>query len=317
MRRIFAPMSNFQVGHSQSPDVAHRPLSTASPPRRRTLCTDDARNILPRVENQQELPSTSSSSPRRAARAHAPNMSIDIRFAAPDNRGRIRPLPIPPTPRSAPPVPHQQFTRTQSTRPLPCVPELNVSISVTPSTPVPPPTPIVESHAHLAPPCPRPGPPRFASLSLRVQTSPDALQPRVLEPPLPSPATPSIPEPPSPRTAERNRISKLRRHLGESVQLQLVLDRPDKADVLAELRHVDKGDVYPEIAVKKVIDFDFDGAVDNDSDTSSEGDGDDRENFSWAPPPQNRMSRKWIRERGGERWVDGDFSKILRDLRAL
>ena len=120
-----------------------------------------------------------------------------------------------------------------------------------------------------------------------------------------------MPQPPSPRTAQRNRISKLRRHLGESVQL--IIDRPDTVDVVAELRQIGKDDAYP---IGKVLDLDA-----ADSDTSSDCDGDDKADYSWALPRDrvvsNRVSQKWIRERGKERWTEDNFAKILKDLRAL
>ncbi|KAJ6539471.1 hypothetical protein B0H19DRAFT_361351 [Mycena capillaripes] len=287
-------------------------------PRRKTLSTEDGRDIVP--PQLPFFPSERSSS-RRPSRPVVP-ITIDPQLA--DAAHKIRPLPrlpIPPSPKSAPPVPHRQISRSSSMRPLPCLPESGtLTIDVTPATPLPPPTPTVQSSAHLSAPCPRPGPPRFDSLSLKVQTSPDALNPRAFDS-FPSPLTPTLPEPPSPRTAQRNRISKLRRHLGESVQV--LLDRPDTFDVLAGLRHgVDK-DTYPQ----KVLDL---RATDSDTsssdsssigDASSDGEIDDTEDYSWAATPDrvsyNRISQKWIRERGKARWTEDNFSKILQDLRNL
>ncbi|KAJ6598933.1 hypothetical protein DFH09DRAFT_1129603 [Mycena vulgaris] len=288
--------------------------SSAHPHRRTTLCTEDGREIVPPqlpFFDLAEMPSRASPS-RRTLRTPGP-MSIDVQLA--DRGQKVRPLPripIPPTPKSAPPAP--RLGRNASMRPLPCLPESDsLSISVTPATPLPPPTPTVGSTTHLAPPCPRPGPPRFASLSLKVQTSPDALKPRAFAPSLPSPITPTIPVPPSPRTAQRNRMAKLRRHLGESVQMQLLLDRPDKVDVLAELRHAGKEDG---IIVGEVLDLDG-----TDSDTSSECDGDDAGDYDWGMTrdrvPSIQVAQKWIRERGKNRWTEDNFSKVLQDLRAL
>ncbi|KAJ7498788.1 hypothetical protein FB451DRAFT_1203021 [Mycena latifolia] len=286
-------------------------------PRRRTLCTEDAREIVPPqlpFFDPTQLPSRSSTS-RRSPKP-AGSMSIDVQLA--DRSHNIRPLPripIPPTPKSAPPAPGQQLSRTPSLRPLPSLPESGaLAISVTPATPLPPPTPtVVESSTHLAPPA-RQGPPRFTSLSLKLQTSPDALKPRDFPRSLPSPPSPLIPQPLSPGTAHRNRVSKLRRHLGESVQMQLAQihltpDRSGKFDVLAEWKEEDN-------TVAKVLDLDG-----TDSDPSSDGDSDDTGDYSWgmARAPSTRVSppKKWIRERGKERWTEDNFSKILNDLRAL
>ncbi|KAJ7129538.1 hypothetical protein C8R44DRAFT_777028 [Mycena epipterygia] len=290
--------------------------ASSSAPRRRTLCTDDGSDIVP--------PQLPFYPPSSSSRHTAPGpMTIDVQLA--DRGQKIRPLPripIPPTPKSAPPLPHRPLSRSPSMRPLPCLPDSGaaasgaLAISVTPATPMSPHRPALESSTHLSAPCPRPGPPRFASLSLNLQTSPDALAPRAFE--SSTPATPTLPEPPSPATAQRKRIHKLRRHLGESVQLQLVLDRPDtRLDVLAELRHRDhhaKHDAYP--IETRVLDSD-------DSDESQSDYDDGRESgYSWdmIVPASARVppeSQKWVRERGKQRWTEDNFSKVLRDLRAL
>ncbi|KAJ7684050.1 hypothetical protein B0H17DRAFT_1073402 [Mycena rosella] len=292
--------------------VPHPPSAPQSSPRRRTLSTEHGREIVPPqfpFFNSEQIPGRSRRTPPRVS---AP-ITIDVQLA--DRGQKIRPLPripIPPTPKSAPPLPHRQLSRAPSMRPLPCLPESGaLAISVTPATPLPPPTPTIESNAHLAPPRPRPGPPRFTSLSLKIQTSPDALSPRDFGSSVPSPITPTIPEPPSPRTAQRKRISKLRRHLGESVQMQLLLDRQEKLDVLSEFSRLDGKE--DDITVGKVLDLEG-----TDSDSSSEGDGDDQEAYSWGMAHEsNRVSQKWIRERGKQRWTEDNFSKVLRDLRAL
>ncbi|KAJ6588364.1 hypothetical protein B0H19DRAFT_1098951 [Mycena capillaripes] len=280
-------------------------------PRRRTLCTVTVR----------DAPAFNAAAHSRVASSswttRHPPISIDV---SPEARRKIRPLPIPPTPKSAPPrVPTRQISHT-SLRPLPCVPEsaAGVSVSVTPASPVAPPIPVLHSGSHLFPPpiLPvLPPPRRFASLSLRLHTSPDALAPRAAPPPLPSPPPiPSIPDPPSPNTAHRKRMSKLRRHLGESVTLDLF---PDVGDKSAWARQ--EADIYSRtaVAVKKLLDLDGD-----DSDASSD---DEEDTYSLVfthgqahcAIPVKRYSRKWIREKGGERWVEENYSDILRDLRAL
>ncbi|KAJ7179014.1 hypothetical protein C8R46DRAFT_1072174, partial [Mycena filopes] len=287
--------------HFFPPPPSMPPSNTS--PRRRTLCTEDGRDVVP-PQLPFFPPEMRSKSVRVARGAASTNRTMTINVQLADAGHKIRPLPrIPPTPNSAPPlVPH--LSRSPSMRPLPTLPEAGsaLAISVTPATPLPPPTPIVESHAHLAPPCIRRGPPRFASLSL--QTSPDALNPNAFGPH--RPASPTLPEPPSPRTARRKRISKLRRHLGESVQI--ILEQPDdKADVLAGLRRAVKAD--------GVLDLDGD-----DSDASSEASSDGYD-YAWQMTRErvlsNRSSQKWIRERGKDRWTEQNFAKILQDLRAL
>lgn len=98
--------------------------------------------------------------------------------------------------------------------------------------------------------------------------------------------------------------------------MQLILDRPDKVDVLAELRHAGKEDLYPDVKVEQVLELDG-----IDSDTSSECDGDDTADYSWGMTrdrvSSDRHSQKWVRERGKQRHTEQNFSKILRDLRRL
>ncbi|KAJ7253057.1 hypothetical protein B0H12DRAFT_1233764 [Mycena haematopus] len=262
-----------------------------------------------------------------------PSITIDVSSEA---RPKIRPLPIPP--KSAPPVPRRQVSQN-SLRPLPCVPKsaTGVTVSVTPATPLTPTMHVVQSITHLSPPPTVTLPQRFASLSLRLDTSPDALRPRNSDPtpsfpspsipelssdalhprtadPTPSSPSPSIPEPPSPSTAHRKRLSKLRRHLGESVPLEL-LPVAGRADRASREKHVYSQTV---IAVKKLLDLDGD-----DSDTTSE-DEEDRYSLVFTHGqthrtiPVKRYSRKWVRENsGGDRWVEENYSNILRELRAL
>ncbi|KAJ6463911.1 hypothetical protein C8R45DRAFT_1107500 [Mycena sanguinolenta] len=258
-----------------------------------------------------------------------------------ETRRAIRPLPIPPSPKSAPPVPRRQVSQA-SLRPLPCVPECaaGVSVSVTPASPINPPPQLrtVRSNTHLSPP--RILPPRqgtFVSLSLRLNTSPDALPPRAVDltpsstspnaspatvdrPPSPPSPSSSLPEPPSPSTAHRKRLSKLRRHLGESVQLELF--PAGQEDSIFQGK-----DVYSQtvVAVKKLLDLDSDDSdVDTSSGSNSEDDSED-DGYSLVfthgqtrrAIPVKRYSRKWVRERGKDRWVEENYSNILRELRAL
>ncbi|KAJ7228535.1 hypothetical protein GGX14DRAFT_613428 [Mycena pura] len=316
-------------------------MALSATTRRLTLCTDDGRDIVP-----PQLPFFPSSSPTSRLPSRAPSpMSIAVHLT--HGRKKVRPLPripIPPTPRSAPPAPKQlsqnRDNASASMRPLPCLPgpgSGGFSISVTPATPLPPPTPTQSrrTDAHLAPPCVRRGPSRHASLSLKIETIPDAADLGAFGSRSQSPVTPTLPEPPSPRTAQRIRNSKLRRHLGESVQfvLDCGLDRPSSDahtegvnhDVLARLRRQEQGKNedalagYPRFALETVLDLRPEPDSDTSSDTSSESDEGDRDrvDMDYFCPLPPRTSRKWIRERGQQRWTEDDFPQILRDLRNL
>ncbi|KAJ7337358.1 hypothetical protein DFH08DRAFT_876593 [Mycena albidolilacea] len=281
------------------------PVTPLNVPRRRTLCTATVH----------EEPAFNAVHTRAASSSWITRPSITIDVSS-ETRRKIRPLPIPPTPTSAPPMPRHRVSQS-SLRPLPCVPEsaAGVSVSVTPASPLDPRTPVFQSITHLSAPSTIPLPHRFASLSLRLDTSPDAVRPRAADPtPLSSPTRPT-PEPASPITAQRKRMSKLRRHLGESVQLELFPEVKDGDDVFREA-YISSQTV---VAVKKLLDLDGD-----DSDTSSEDDSDDdgyalvfAHGHTRRVIPVKRHSRKWVREKGGDRWVEENYSNILRDLRAL
>ncbi|KAJ7075128.1 hypothetical protein B0H15DRAFT_956782 [Mycena belliarum] len=257
------------------------------------------------------------SSSQGAHRPASVPMSIDVN--APP-RVKIRPLPpIPPSPKSPPPFRRQ--VSQPSLRPLPSVPEAPVSFSITPATPLPPLSPLVQSSTHLAPPVVLAPVRRFASISLRLNTSPDALASRASKSMLPSPPhSPGflVPEPPSPATAKRKRISKLRRHLGESVAFELFPESDSTSPKGADLHS------QTVFAVKKLLAL-SDGDAGSDNSDSSDEEGDE-DNYSLmlithdAEPlsvPVRRHSRKWIREKGGERWVEENISNILRELRSL
>ncbi|KAJ6613552.1 hypothetical protein B0H10DRAFT_1951346 [Mycena sp. CBHHK59/15] len=343
-------MPQSEPGHSRSiagvgPLIVHLPpVTPLYIPRRATLCTDDGRDAP--AFHPADLGRTRAASSSWAARG--PPMRIDVG----QEQRRIRPLPripvpLAPGPRSAPPEPRHQRSLS-SLRPLPRLPVSGVSISVTPASPLSPLMSLPASNTHLSAPAARPPVPRFVSLSL--QTSPDALLPRIVEPPpsLPAPApapapAPSIPEPPSlmleppppspGTTTRRRRISKLRRHLGESIHLELFPDSlagDTKIDigggVLAETRQMREREeeIYSHtaVAVKKLLDLSEES--DASSDDDEEDDGDSREEWELTHGqaaqrgvPVQRLSRNWVRERGKERWVEGDYAKILRELRAL
>ncbi|KAJ7216648.1 hypothetical protein GGX14DRAFT_391446 [Mycena pura] len=265
--------------------------------------------------------------------SHAASSSESRRInSMPIASPKIRPLPqIPVVSRTSPGGRPPSTRRHAPLRPLPSVPQFAaVSVSVTPASPLPPPTPAVSSHNAYLAPQPPPGctgsGPRFATLALRRQASYDALtacaessspdtspEPSIEGPSPPytpridEPYTPLIDEPPPPRP---RRASRLRRHLGESVQLELFSekDAAHEADVCAQTV----------VAVQKLLDLD---AL-SDSDSSDDDDADQlslvlttaQVNCSF---PVNRLSRRWVREKGGKRWVEENYSDILRDLRAL
>ncbi|KAF8195751.1 hypothetical protein K438DRAFT_1968256 [Mycena galopus ATCC 62051] len=283
---------------------------------------------------------TSSSSGRGAG-----TMTIDVQLA--DAGKKCRPLPripinIPPVPKSAPPapprwpprslklscpsppksappVPPQHFPRPPSPRPLPSPPGSVTAFPVSPTTPSSPPTSAFQSRPRLSPAHALPRPPGFGPPSLTLQTSFDMLKPRVFETRENSPGTPTFPEPPTPRTAQRKRLNKLRRHLGESV-VQVVSDRPGEVDVLIGLRRAGKP-----VTVNMTVETDShsdgsssrdsDGSSSPDSDSCSDSGTDDRVDYFF--PSYKAPSQKWMRERGKARWTEDDFTKVLNDLRAL
>ncbi|KAJ7028718.1 hypothetical protein C8F04DRAFT_1118471 [Mycena alexandri] len=308
---LLASMSHSDTMSCAPLPVDLLPVTPLNLSRRKTLSATLQARELPALNAASSRPvhSRAVSSSWASSRKGHP-ISIDVDLGA---TRKIRPLPrIPPAPRSAPPVPRRTVSQA-SLRPLPSLPEL----AVTPATPLSPLPYVPQSSAHLSPPTSTvPSPHRFASISLRLDTSPDALAPRAVTPlptPPPSPC-PSIPQPPTPDTAHRRRISKLRRHLGESVELEL---SPDGDRIFGGDR---KTNAFAQtvVAVKKLLDLDA-----NDSDPSSDEDDDDQYSLVFnlgqahRVIPVKRYSRKWIREQGGERWVEENYSDLLRDLRAL
>ncbi|KAF7329786.1 hypothetical protein MKEN_00241900 [Mycena kentingensis (nom. inval.)] len=264
-------------------------------------------------------------------------------------RPKVRPLPkipdastLPQGPKSAPgvanpprpPLAPRRTVSSQCLRPLPSVPEMETSKA--PLLPVSTVPPAMYSTATVTPrpsldaiqiqPLPVPPSPgkagsRFATLSLKLQLPTPSIHLQLLSPQTPvlspdasvmslsPPPTPGLMEPPSPNTAVRRRISKLRRHLGQSVQLDLFGEEGHEADVCAQTAN----------AVRRLLDLDSSSGSDDDEES-------DEEQYAFVLttgdaqcelPIPNRYSRKWIREKGGQRWVEENYSDILRDLRAL
>ncbi|KAJ7581355.1 hypothetical protein C8J56DRAFT_959820 [Mycena floridula] len=259
----------------------------------------------------------------------------------------IRPLPSLP-PRRPPP---------QS--PLPPIPE-------SPPVPVKPwimrsaaPPPVPEKPAGLRPPLPpkparrqpsvllrpiAPASTRRPVMALTLQTSASALQehsyqaprfdPGASPEPSPlelSPLSPSIPVMPTPHTAHRRRMSKLRRHLGEQIDerelLSAIDERLDHPDLLR--RKVVKGiqksgdaGLYRSAAItaRKVLYM-----VDDDDGDSEDEYDEELADYSWITTggmtfravPVRKYSKKWVREKGSKRWEDLDYAAVNQTLRNL
>ncbi|KAJ7198335.1 hypothetical protein GGX14DRAFT_700133 [Mycena pura] len=297
-------------------------MSPAFGPRshKRTVGAEDGRDIL----LQRESCFDKGASPDHPSRASAP-ACIAAHFENSAKNTGIRPLPrAPPTPRSA--LPAALHLSQCAARPLPSIPAETLSILITPPTPLSPPTASSASATsgsthwqdhvppRASPPCgPRPQQP---SPPLRLETSPDILA-RLPENPAsasPSPTltgTPTTPAPPTPRTAQRNSNSKLRRHLGASVQV--ILNDPEQLGLLY-------GIARPRVPTRLQDDADNSWSC---SDASRESDNNsENDEVGYVPPstplPQRRVpSRKWVRERGKRRWTEKDYTAILQDLRSL
>ncbi|KAK7050014.1 hypothetical protein VNI00_005445 [Paramarasmius palmivorus] len=253
----------------------------------------------------------------------------------------VRPLPLPPAPLSAP-VATKGTCRT--IRPLPSPPtpppetELKPTICVTPATPLPPPTPNAGSMVHLSPPSSFSKPRSYGSLCL--QTSPDVLTTFIAEEDegdwASSPLTPSIPQRPSPSVARRKRMSKLRRHLGESVTDSMLPMNKDQTQKLLTALAEDPGSTADlnDLIFHKNVDSEEQepeeqDLVEDGSSTSEDDDSlftldDDSSDKLWVvdgttfrAATLRRYSKKWIREKGGHRWEEDDYTHILRALRSL
>lgn len=240
---------------------------------------------------------------------------------------RVRPLP--PVPMSAPALSPANQIPVYSPRPLPSLPPSRplptVEISITPPTPS-------SSHARTvscAKPLPEFPPVRPPPGSLSVQTSPEALARRRCSNGS-SFLSPVSPLAPSPLTARKRRLSKLRRHFGERVPDDLVR-RPSSAAltkkiVLEKLEQIGEVRLYAQAGatVKKMLEVHPD-EDDSDEDSDAWEDEKGEDDYTWVlangaafrAVPIKRYSPKWVRECKGERWEEKDYQNILRDLRAL
>ncbi|KII91716.1 hypothetical protein PLICRDRAFT_38544 [Plicaturopsis crispa FD-325 SS-3] len=180
------------------------------------------------------------------------------------------------------------------------------------------------STSDLAPARPA-GPQRWASLpKVRVSTDTSLLPPHALEPPTPSPLSPI---PLSPTTANRRRLAKLRRKLGESLPPQAIYGGEEEGVMITTLEKITQH--QPMLIVSD---------DESDSDSDSEPGTDDVDNAVVNHVAQNlgarlqrmgatlgtsqsalirRCSRQWVREKGGRRWAEHDYQDVLRSLRQL
>ncbi|KAF8912622.1 hypothetical protein CPB85DRAFT_579122 [Mucidula mucida] len=228
-----------------------------------------------------------------------------------------RPLPPPPVPGSSAPRPTSSSgIRRLPVRPLPSRP----SIAVTPATPLPL-TPLPSSPESVE----KPG--RATRGQLTLVISPDALLPPRChsDSTICTPITPLGPQAPTPTTARRKRMSKLRRHLGETVPEDLI---PGSDPLFLPVL---PSELLKQIAQESTDDleicFDGDGFefLEAGQDEDEPEKVDKVEQFVWSKDqemkyssvPPKRYSKRWIVERGGQRWEDTDYSDILSRLRAL
>ncbi|KAJ7126009.1 hypothetical protein C8R44DRAFT_733931 [Mycena epipterygia] len=290
------------LGHVVPLPVDLPPVTPLNVPRRRTLCTD---KVPPSPENNAAALGLS-----RFESYSQPTRRNDVGSGAPQ---KLRPLPRIPTHHTSNSVcliPRRQTSRTPL-RPLPCIPEPVVPVSVTRPNLVSPSPPFDRSGTLLSPPCTLPPQYRFAP---GLQTTPDALE----RPALPGPPTPLVWEAPcSENTTHQMCTSKLSRHLDFSVQLGLSLDRWDKGNFPDDILEADLPS-QTFVAGGKLTEL-------NDDDLDASSADDDGDGYSvvlmqgqtMGTIQMNRYSKKWIREKGGERWVEDNRADILSRLRAL
>ncbi|TFK31948.1 hypothetical protein BDQ12DRAFT_693249 [Crucibulum laeve] len=145
-----------------------------------------------------------------------------------------------------------------------------------------------------------------------------------------SPLVFTAPQMPSPITAQRKRVSKLTRHLGEPLpdfilnrEAFIAATKEDKNGLIEKL-----GQLQLEVVVESATSSQ-EGSITESESLSEEGEEEEEEAehaFSWPTigGMTFRISRhgigatkKWEREKGGKRWTEEDFSTVLDALRAL
>ncbi|KAK0219688.1 hypothetical protein EDD85DRAFT_336748 [Armillaria nabsnona] len=241
--------------------------------------------------------------------------------------------PLPPVPKPAPRI------RRLPSRPLPPFPV--PTIAVVPPTPSSPSTSVMPETHNETPETPlllTSASPIHRPPALVVLTSPDALKPSNRDSQCLTPLTPSIPQAPTPTTARRKRLSKLRRHLGETVPEELVsgnkllppTSKPSELDI--EITSVSKSELCFARSMKSADSNSVSTSEESEEletleDDEDEGIGivlaEDIDEDEWfqgtvfkAVQPR-RYSQRWYLEKGGKRWEDTDYTDILSRLRSL
>ncbi|TFK75629.1 hypothetical protein BDN72DRAFT_831952 [Pluteus cervinus] len=258
-----------------------------------------------------------------------------------------RPLPTPPA------SPAANAFYLAPTKPTPTPPPGKETLQSTTSTyrPLPnPPASPAASTSHLTLPKLTPAPPWGESLesiipllqpvrkhpttrkpisgpSLSLQTA-KPFKPIAEEKSAVSPLPPDIPIAPSPSTARRKRISKLRRHLGKSLPVDCVDDLPNLRARLAVPPHIQQAPRHDRLNPRQVQNVVLPPRIseeDSDSATSAISEDDKlktserifvRGGTSFKDVPLNRFSKKWVVEKGGNRRVEG-YGDVIRRLRSL
>ncbi|TFK57450.1 hypothetical protein OE88DRAFT_135797 [Heliocybe sulcata] len=233
------------------------------------------------------------SSPRRARPAQkslsyvASECSLRGLPAEPQEEQPIRKV------RKLPPLPLNLESEPSTSRLTP-TPSPDMSQYPRPRRPLP--TPPTSNTAQG--PVPPTLPPRSASLphfrlSQLGPAPPPRLQTLFTEPPSPglvfstaSPITPDV----APEDAKTKNFSKLRRFLGESIPPDMVLRPNSRASSMTSestVSSLDDNDQLVSTPDQRLRDF------------------------------GKRISRKWVREKHGHRWVEEDYQDVLKSLRKL
>ncbi|KAJ4479395.1 hypothetical protein J3R30DRAFT_2755562 [Lentinula aciculospora] len=251
----------------------------------------------------------------RKSHSKPPNPQIHVQSSP-------RPLPRPPTPvRSS----ISSLDRSLPPRPLPAPPPLPLRSS-SPHT----------DHFQTSLSTSNHQKHKHASVLLTLDTSAEVLsRPSSSKIPLSSSPTSILQAPPTPRTARQKRITKLQRHLGETIPQDLVPLTPVPAPRAhnREMSHPDtvrskgKGKGNSMIA-QRLREFD------HEKTHTSDAGSDEEEEELWDPAmalysAQNsgadpRSStrthgtvRQWLWEKAGKRWEEENPADVVRALRSL
>ncbi|KAF8062257.1 hypothetical protein FPV67DRAFT_263288 [Lyophyllum atratum] len=260
------------------------------------------------------------------------NLKIETDLEVSLKRRVIRPLPaIPSTPSPS----SATLPSPRSPRPLPSPPSTSPvsftsfksveSVDSSRSTPLPPIPEII-----IVEQVPQPTTPPRPKLPALV-TDIDILKPP--ENDADSITSPLSPQMPTPLTAKRKRMSKLRRHLGEPILDEEFYARRlsptpvtalTKGPVLQEVEQLGERLTYirAAITVGKILDI-----IDEESDDSEEVEKDEevQEDYTWVLENgtvfrgfrERRHSRRWMHEKRGQRWEESNYDVILQALRSL